>query len=344
MLYLQPAGRTSVRPVFLPGRARAQSRVRRHAHRQPGAWRLPDARRLPARSGCSRCSPSIRSRRSPIAFVVFADRRLPLYYLLVPRLLRAKDPEMLSFILFFGLSQVIEAVTTIAFGTSERSIPGTSLAGDRDRRCIFAGMRSTAGQSSCSASISGVVAGERRRQRLRRAAGLWLSVSDAPRLSHPRGDGQSGRGARHRHRRPSRRPLSPSASASRLPRVAGVFAPFMLGSITPAMGAEINHHRLRRHRHRLARQSARHRARRHDLRHLLHADAELLQLLGQSPALRAAHRDSAGAAERAAGAAGAPVPKIARDLVLILLPVIAAFAILPASTAIICCCSTSSFP
>ena len=30
------------------------------------------------------------------------------------------NPEMLSIILFFGLSQVIEAVTTIFFGTSER--------------------------------------------------------------------------------------------------------------------------------------------------------------------------------------------------------------------------------
>src|SRR5215469_9095482 len=62
-----------------------------------------------------------------IAFLAFAIIGLPLYFLLVPRLLRAKDPEMLSFILFFGLSQVIEAVTTIAFGTSERSIPGGEL-------------------------------------------------------------------------------------------------------------------------------------------------------------------------------------------------------------------------
>src|SRR4029077_6127479 len=61
----------------------------------------------------------------PIVFAVFVAVGLPLYYLLVPRLLKAKDPEMLSFI--FGLSQVIEAVTTIAFGTSERSIPGDHL-------------------------------------------------------------------------------------------------------------------------------------------------------------------------------------------------------------------------
>ena len=63
----------------------------------------------------------------PITVVVFALVGFPLYYLLVPRLLRARDPEMLSIILFFGLSQVIEALATIAWGTSERSIPGSEM-------------------------------------------------------------------------------------------------------------------------------------------------------------------------------------------------------------------------
>ncbi|HTZ80231.1 MAG TPA: branched-chain amino acid ABC transporter permease [Stellaceae bacterium] len=61
-------------------------------------------------------------------FVLFAILTFPLYYLLVPRLLKARDPEMLSIILFFGFSQVVEALATIAFGTSERSIPGRALA------------------------------------------------------------------------------------------------------------------------------------------------------------------------------------------------------------------------
>ena len=34
---------------------------------------------------------------------------------------------MLSLILFFGLSQMIEAMTTIAVGTTERSLPGRVL-------------------------------------------------------------------------------------------------------------------------------------------------------------------------------------------------------------------------
>src|SRR3984893_14921654 len=59
----------------------------------------------------------------PVAFLVFLLVGFPLYYLFVPRLLRAKDPEMLSFILFFGLSQVIQALATILWGTSAASTP-----------------------------------------------------------------------------------------------------------------------------------------------------------------------------------------------------------------------------
>lgn len=65
---------------------------------------------------------------APIAFLLFVAVGVPLYYLIVPRLLASKDPEMLSFILFFGLSQAIEAVVTIAFGTGERSIPSEQVA------------------------------------------------------------------------------------------------------------------------------------------------------------------------------------------------------------------------
>ncbi|MBN9005159.1 MAG: branched-chain amino acid ABC transporter permease [Rhizobiales bacterium] len=64
----------------------------------------------------------------PVAFALFCVAGLLLYWVLVPRLQRARDPEMLSFILFFGFSQVIEALTTIVFGTSERSIPSRQLA------------------------------------------------------------------------------------------------------------------------------------------------------------------------------------------------------------------------
>ncbi|MCY0887945.1 MAG: branched-chain amino acid ABC transporter permease [Alicyclobacillaceae bacterium] len=45
-----------------------------------------------------------------------------LYYGLVPRLLRSEDPEVLSLLLFFGVSQVIEALAVLIFGVNPRTI------------------------------------------------------------------------------------------------------------------------------------------------------------------------------------------------------------------------------
>ncbi len=59
----------------------------------------------------------------PVAVAVFFLAGAVLYYAFVPRLLKSKDPEMLSFILFFGVSQVIEAIIIFAFGNNQRSIP-----------------------------------------------------------------------------------------------------------------------------------------------------------------------------------------------------------------------------
>jgi branched-chain amino acid transport system permease protein len=175
-----------------------------------------------------------------IAFVVFALVGLPLYYLLVPRLLRAKDPEMLSFILFFGLSQVIEAVTTIAFGTSERSIPGDQLGravaaveGFFVGHKVESGPVDVLGQTFPAAWVaSGIASGcavlfvylylyQTRLGYLTRAVmdnreeaiATGIDVHRVSALAFGIGIG--------------------------LAAVAGVFAPFMLGSITPAMGAEV---------------------------------------------------------------------------------------------------------
>ncbi|MHB1666912.1 MAG: branched-chain amino acid ABC transporter permease [Thiomonas sp.] len=51
----------------------------------------------------------------------------PLYYAVVPRLQRSGDPEMLSFILFFGIGQMLEALTGLAFGADQRSLPSEAL-------------------------------------------------------------------------------------------------------------------------------------------------------------------------------------------------------------------------
>jgi branched-chain amino acid transport system permease protein len=176
----------------------------------------------------------------PIAFAAFAIVGLPLYYVLVPRLLQAKDPEMLSFILFFGLSQVIEAVTTIAFGTSERSIPGDQLG-----RAVAAVERLFAGHEVENGPVeifgqtfpaawvaSGIASGAAvllvylylYRTRLgyltravmdnrEEAVATGINVHRISALAFGIGIG--------------------------LAAVAGVVAPFLLGSITPAKGAEV---------------------------------------------------------------------------------------------------------
>lgn len=176
----------------------------------------------------------------PIAFVTFAIVGLPLYYLLVPRLLKAKDPEMLSFILFFGLSQVIEAITTIAFGTSERSIPGDQLgravaAVER----LFAGHEvengplEIFGQTFPAAWVaSGIASGG-----AVLLVYLYLYRTRLGYLTRAVMDNREEAIATgiNVHR------ISAIAFGIGvgLAAVAGVFAPFMLGSITPAMGAEV---------------------------------------------------------------------------------------------------------
>ena len=175
-----------------------------------------------------------------IAFVVFAVVGLPLYYLLVPRLLRSKDPEMLSFILFFGLSQVIEAVTTIAFGTSERSIPGGQLgrtiaavAGLFAGHEVGNGPVKVLGQTFPAAWVaSGVASGlavvlvyvylyRTRLGYLTRAVMVNREEAIASGINVHRVSAVA------------------FGIGLGLAAVAGVFAPFMLGSITPAMGTDV---------------------------------------------------------------------------------------------------------
>lgn len=63
----------------------------------------------------------------PLSMVGAAVIGYPLYYAVVPRLQRSGDPEMLSFILFFGIGQILEALTTLAFGADQRSLPSDAL-------------------------------------------------------------------------------------------------------------------------------------------------------------------------------------------------------------------------
>jgi len=158
-----------------------------------------------------------------LVVVAFVAVGLPLYYLLVPRLLAAKDPEMLSIILFFGLSQVIQALATIAFGTSERSIPG---------RVMGSGPIAILGQNFPIAWIvSGIVSAVA-------VAAIyfylyWTRLGYLTRAVMVHREEAISTGI-NVHR------VSAIAFGIglALAALAGIFASFMLGSITPVMGTD----------------------------------------------------------------------------------------------------------
>lgn len=57
-----------------------------------------------------------------LVLVLFVIVGFFLYFPLVPRLMDSMDPEMLSLILFFGVSQVLEALAVIVFGNNPRTV------------------------------------------------------------------------------------------------------------------------------------------------------------------------------------------------------------------------------
>lgn len=157
--------------------------------------------------------------------VVFFLVGLPIYYLIVPRLLLARDSEMLSVILFFGLSQVIEALTAIAFGTTERSIPGRVLG---TGPVIILGQRLPsawvfgAAVSSVAVALVYLYLYRTRLGMLTRAVMVNRDEAVATGIDVHR--------------------VSAIAFGIgiALAGIAGVFAPFMLGSVTPSIGVSIN--------------------------------------------------------------------------------------------------------
>jgi len=177
----------------------------------------------------------------PLAFVIFVGVGLLLYWVLVPRLQGSVNPEMLSIILFFGLSQVIEAVTTIFFGTSERSIQSRALGTvfSTIRVKMFGGKPDAGGgpiqifgqgfpASWVIAATTSLIAialvyvylyrtrlGTLTRAVMSRRDEAFATGIDVDRVS-----------------------AAAFGIGLGLAAVAGVFAPFMFGSVTPAFGAD----------------------------------------------------------------------------------------------------------
>jgi branched-chain amino acid transport system permease protein len=176
----------------------------------------------------------------PLAFLVFLAVGVLLYGILVPRLQGSVNPEMLSIILFFGLSQVIEALMTIFFGTSERSIRSNALGSvfSTIRVKLFGGRRGSTGPidifgqgfpaSWVIAAITSLIAialvylylyrtrfGNLTRAVMSRRDEALATGIDVDRVS-----------------------AAAFGIGLGLAAVAGVFAPFMFGSVTPAFGAD----------------------------------------------------------------------------------------------------------
>ncbi|MDB5654847.1 MAG: branched-chain amino acid transporter permease [Tardiphaga sp.] len=177
----------------------------------------------------------------PLAFLVFVLVGVVLYRVLVPRLQASVNPEMLSIILFFGLSQVIQAIITIFFGTSERSIPSSALGSifTTARIKLFGGNADDAGgpiqlfgqsfpaswviAAATSLVAIGLVYLYLYRSRIGTLTRAVMSQRDEALATGINVDRIS---------------AAAFGIGLGLAAVAGVFAPFMFGSVTPAFGAD----------------------------------------------------------------------------------------------------------
>lgn len=160
-----------------------------------------------------------------VSFAAFFLVGIPIYYALVPRLFRSKEPEMLSLILFFGLSQTIEAIVSMLFGNTERSIPGRLLGGRPipllgqtiPYAWAYAGVVSVLMLAGVYVYLYRTRLGRQTRAIMAQreeAVAIGIDIHRISAIAFGAGCG--------------------------LAAVAGVFAPFMLGSFTPSLGIPLD--------------------------------------------------------------------------------------------------------
>ena len=220
----------------------------------------------------------------PLAFVVFVLVGVLLYWVLVPRLQGSVNPEMLSIILFFGLSQVIEADHD-DFLRHQRALdpePALGTVFSTIKVKLFGG-KPDGGRADpdLRPGISGALGDRGRHQPDRDRAGLCLSVPHPAGHADPRGDVAARRGAGDRHRCRSRlggglRHRAWACGGGRRVRALHV----RIGDA--GVRRRCDRHLVRHRGAGIARQSLGHRARRRGLRRLLHAGADLSQFMGRS--------------------------------------------------------------
>ncbi|MGH7212488.1 MAG: branched-chain amino acid ABC transporter permease [Acetobacteraceae bacterium] len=150
---------------------------------------------------------------------------IPIYYLIVPRLMAARDTEMLSLILFFGMSQVIEAIAAILWGTTERSIPARIfgvgpvmiLTARMPKAWVFSALVSAVAVIAVYLYLYWTRLGTVTRAVMvsrEEALATGIDVHWVSAIAFGLGIALAG--------------------------IAGVFEPFMLGSVTPGLGVQIN--------------------------------------------------------------------------------------------------------
>jgi branched-chain amino acid transport system permease protein len=146
------------------------------------------------------------------------------YLAIAPSLRRATDPEMLSLILFFGLSQVIEAVQTISFTNNQQTLSGGAL---------FGGSSDLLGQSLPRYYLTGALAS------LPILLGVFLYLYRSRAGLATRALMSSREDARAVGIDPRRTCALAFGLSLALAAVAGSLAIFLYGGVNPSLGADI---------------------------------------------------------------------------------------------------------
>jgi branched-chain amino acid transport system permease protein len=160
----------------------------------------------------------------PLAVVGATVIGWPLYRAVVPRLQRSEDPEMLSFILFFGIGQMLEALTVLAFGADQRSLPEDALGGGN--LGVFGQQFPDSWWWAAGVSLAAI-------------AGLWLYFSRT-RLGYATRAVMANREEAVATGIDVRRVSTIAFVAGlALAGIAGVFVPYLLGSVSPDLGGSL---------------------------------------------------------------------------------------------------------
>ncbi len=148
----------------------------------------------------------------------------PLYRAVVPRLQRSDDPEMLSFILFFGIGQMLEALTVLLFGADQRSLPDDALGSGN--LGVFGQQFPDSWWWAAGVSVAALVV-------------LWLYFSRT-RLGYATRAVMANRDEAVATGIDVRRVSTIAFVAGlALAGMAGVFVPYLLGSVSPDIGSNL---------------------------------------------------------------------------------------------------------